>query len=187
MDRAGFLRGLRSIEEWGPGPLALKGMLLQQNLPFLTDLLERVVYVDVARSPFYQCQSILEARRRFFGDDSRWYSVKPPEYDELVPLDPYHQIAGQVHHVRRRLDEGLDHAGPDRVVRMSYEEFCADPVRLHEAIVDRLGRQGCHIDETYRGPDGFVARDQVRLPSPDRDALIAAYRTIGGVDITPER
>lgn len=186
VDRAGFLRGLRAIEQWGPGPLALKGMLVQQNLPFLTELFDRVVYVDVARQPFFQCQSILEARRRFFGDERRWYSVKPPEYDELLPLDPYHQVAGQVHHVRRRLDAGLAHAGPDRVVRMTYDDFCANPKGLYDAIVDRLAGQGHRIDTPYGGPDHFVSRDHVRLNTTDRNALVDAYRSIGGVDIEPE-
>jgi hypothetical protein len=186
VDRAGFLRGLRAIEQWGPGPLALKGMLVQLNLPYLTELFERVVYVDVARAPFFQCQSILEARRRFFGDDRGWYSVKPPEYTELQTLDPHHQVAGQVHHLRRHLDAGLDHAGPDRVVRMSYDQFCNEPARLYQEVRDRLARQGCSIPANYPGPDRFQSRDQVRLDDRDRDGLIDAYAAMSGTDITPE-
>jgi hypothetical protein len=127
VDVAGFLAGLAAIEEIHGRPLALKGMLLQLNISFLAQILDRVVFVDVARHPFFQCQSILQARRDFFGGLDRWYSIKPPEFDELRHLDPYRQVAGQVHHTRRRMAQEMALAGDHRCVRIGYRAFCDDP------------------------------------------------------------
>jgi hypothetical protein len=185
VDREGFLRGLASIEAVLDRPQAMKGMLLQQNIPYLADLFDRVVFVDVKRHPFFQCQSILEARRTFFGSIDRWYSVKPPEWEWLRDLDPYHQVAGQVLHNRRRVDEGLRAAGAHRSVVLDYDEFCADPARLHRELLDRLAGLGHTIDAPYDGPATFASRDAVRLDGAERDALLDAWVDLGGEPLNP--
>jgi hypothetical protein len=185
VDRDGFLRGLASIEAVDGRPLALKGMLLQQHIPYLADLLDRVVFVDVKRHPFFQCQSILEARRKFFGSIDRWYSVKPREWEWLRDLDPYHQVAGQVLYNRRRVDEGLAAVGADRTVVLGYDEFCADPARLYTELVARLDGLGHTIDTPYEGPAAFESRDAVRLDDRESDALLAAWHDLGGEPLPP--
>ncbi len=185
VDRDGFLRGLASIEAVLGRPLAMKAMLLQQNIPYLAELLGRVVFVDVKRHPFFQCQSILEARRKFFGSIDRWYSVKTPEWEWLRDLDPYHQIAGQVLHNRRRVDEGLRIAGAHRTVVLGYDEFCAEPARLYRELVDRLDGLGHTVDAPYEGPEAFASRDAVRIDAGERDALLGAWQELGGEPLPP--
>lgn len=182
VDGRGFLAALAGMEAPWDRPLALKGMLLQQNLGYLADLLDRVVFVDVRRHPLFQCQSILNARESFFGTRDRWYSIKPPEYDELARLDPIRQVAGQVFHTRRRLDADLARQGDERVVVMDYADFCDRPAALHERIAVRVAALGGPEPAPYVGPDRFDHMDRIRLDPADWDALCDAWIDVGGAE-----
>lgn len=184
-DRSGFLAGLASMEEVLRKPLALKAALLLLDLPLLVEILDRVVLVDIRRHPFFQSQSLLLARRRYFGNDEQWYSVKPPEWRWLRELDPYHQVAGQVLYLRRHVDSALAIAGPERSVVMDYDVFCRAPNHLYAELGSRLSDLGYDLDSRHAGPSQLENRDSVRVGPEERDALLDAWHDLGGEDLSP--
>ncbi len=93
-----------------------------QFLPAFARVLPMPLFVHVRREPLDVALSILEARRRYYGDPSVWWSTHPPGYEALAELSPAEQIAGQVTGLRRAYAAQIAKAptgahGGDRVRR----------------------------------------------------------------------
>ncbi len=184
VDGKGFAAELAAIESVFERPVSMKAMWIDWNIPFVSSLLERVVFVNLVRSPFYAVQSVIEARERFCGDRAGWWSFRPPDYDALRALDPIRQVVGQIASIRGGVAEGLASLPPERVLELDYEVFCADPRAAWQGLADRMGRQGFELD-TYAGPERFEHRDRRRLSASDSDAVVRAWRERTGETLEP--
>ncbi len=185
MDHGGFVAELAAMESVFDKPLAMKGMILELNIPFLSSILDKVLFLFIKRHPVYNAQSLLESRLRFFGDRQAWYSVKPPEYERLKGLDPIEQVVGQVYFTNRAIEEGLEQIDAVRGLTVSYERFCADPGEVFRQLGLKLADQGYDDLGEYAGPTAFQSTNRVRLPQADCEKIVAAYKRFSGVEITP--
>ena len=184
-NRKKFVAELAAIESVFDKPLAMKAHILEFNIPFLSSLLEKALFLFAKRHPFYNIQSMLEARVKYSGDRREWWSVKPKEYSMLEDLDPFEQVAGQVHFTNRAIEEGLEQVDATRGLRVSYEEFCTAPDRVFNQITEKLSQQGYRVNWSYTGPEQFQSTNQVRLPRGDCERITDAYKSLSGMDITP--
>ncbi len=180
-----FVAELAAIEAVFDKPVAMKGHILQFNIPFLSNILKKVLFVFIKRNPFYNIQSLLEARVTYFGDRRPWYSVKPKEYDTLKDLDPFSQVAGQVYFTNKAVQQGLKQIDASRWLQLNYEDFCESPSKVFSQILEKLKNQGMEIGNwEYEGPKNFQPTNQVRLPTEDCRKIIAAYKRFSGTDLT---
>lgn len=130
-----FLKELAAMEDAFQKPLAFKGMILNWNIEHLMDILNRkVVFIYTKRKAAYNIQSLLKARINFRGDEKSWYSFKPPEYNELVKLDPVKQVAGQIHYTNMAIERQLERISEKNKVIVNYEEFCESNNGLTEEL-----------------------------------------------------
>lgn len=166
VDTKNFIKGLAGLEAAFDKPVVLKGMMLNWHIPFLNDILENVIFLNVERDSFYNAQSILQARLKFFGTEERWYSFKPPEYETLQKSDPTTQIAGQVHHTKRAVREGLLTLPENRFLTINYEEFCQNPASVFSKLQKKLMNSGYKITDNYSGAKKFDVTNITRL-DPD--------------------
>jgi hypothetical protein len=183
VDAQGFVAELAAIESVFDRPFAMKGLILELNVPFLSSLFEKVLFVFVKRHPFYNIQSLLEARVKYFGDRRAWYSIKPREYDLLEGLDPIEQVAGQVYYTNRGIEDGLAQIDASRRLVIDYEMFCAAPAEMFDQIVAKFAQQGYDVDWDYTGPVHFQSTNQVRLQAEDCARILAAYRRFSGEEL----
>ena len=184
-DTARFAAELAALEDAFGKPLALKGMLINWNIPDVARALEKVIFLHVKRHPFYNIQSQLEARVKYFGRREPWHSLKPPEYHRLKALSPIEQVAGQIYHTVRAVEAGLAQLPPARRLEIRYEDFCAHPERLFHQLAEKFAQQSCTLNGPYTGPSRFEVANRVRLPEADCRAIIAAYRRFSGEEIAP--
>jgi hypothetical protein len=185
VDTKKFVAELAAIEAVFDKPLAMKGHILQYNIPFLSNILEKVLFVFIKRDPLYNIQSLLEARIKYFGDRSAWYSVKPREYDKLKELDPFEQIAGQVYFTNKAVKQGLEKIDISRWLQVNYEDFCDFPDKVFGQILARLKNQGMEIGNwEYEGPKNFQSTNWLRLSEEECREIIAAYKLFSGTDLT---
>lgn len=146
-------------------PLAMKAMILSHNIDYLAGLFDNAIFVHTCREPLANIASGLDARRRQYGDIDTWYSFKIPEYEQLKSLSPHEQVAGQVFHINRAVEEGLSHLSDERKLVVEYEAFCRSPEYYYRQLRDRLASLGCAIPEAYNGPVEFdTTRKQVDDP-----------------------
>ena len=177
VDATGLNDELAAMAEVFGKPLALKGLMLMYDLPAVARLMPDTVFLRLKRDPLFNAQSLLEARERFFGNRHEWYSARPPEAAELERRSPIEQVAGQVVHTQRHIDDGLRDIDPERKFELSYADLCAKPAEAWAALGERLAARGFPLPD-YNGPRRFESTDTARLDRADLDALRAALRTL---------
>jgi hypothetical protein len=132
-------------------PFAAKGLLFNYNIPFLDRLFPKILFVHIKRDPIHNVASVLEARKRQLGDESKWYSFKIPEYDQLIHLSPVEQVAGQVHFMNCAVERGLASVDESRKLYVSHEAFCRDPKTVFHQLMEKIGLSSVE----YTGVAGF--------------------------------
>ncbi|OGO60705.1 MAG: hypothetical protein A2029_15465 [Chloroflexi bacterium RBG_19FT_COMBO_47_9] len=184
VDRARFAAELASLEAAFEKPFAMKGMIINWNIPFVSNILDKVLFVYIKRHPILNVQSMLEAREKFYADRSLWYSFKPPEYNFLKDLNPMEQVSGQVYFTNAAIEEGLSQIDPNRWLIVEYEAFCENPKQVFLSILEKFTRQGFYFDWPYIGMQRFDTTNEVRLPGEDLKRILKAYKRFSGKDIT---
>ncbi len=172
---------LGAIESVFEKPLAMKGMLFNWNIPFLHHLFPGAIFIYTKRDPIYNAQSLLEARGKFFGDQSLWYSFKPPEYPLLMNLDPYQQVAGQVYFTNRAIEQGLSQVDAKNWMEINYEDFCQYPELVYQNIRDKLAFYGYDLSASYEGPKNFVSTNRIKLEQDQFNLINIAYKKFSTV------
>lgn len=184
-DAVRFVAELAAIESVFDKPFAMKGLIINWNIPYVSNLLDQILFIYITRHPLYNAQSLLEARVKYYGDQRGWYSFKPQEYEELKKLDPLEQVAGQMYFTNKAIDQGLGEIDRARWLQVSYEDFCESPRKVFAQILAKLENLGMKIGNwEYEGPENFQPTNRVRLPEEEWRAIIAAYKLFSGTDLT---
>ena len=137
-------------------PFALKGMILNYNIDFLDKLFPKAIFIHVKRDPLANIESGLKARERQVGSINEWYSFKFSEYHELKKLTPYEQVAGQVYYINKAVESGLADVVEHKKMVVPYEEFCTNPGKFYNELVEKLKIQRCNIKQEYIGEKSFT-------------------------------
>jgi hypothetical protein len=180
VDGRGFVAELAAIESVFNKPLALKGMLLALNVPFLSGLFHKAIFLYIKRQPFYTIQSLLLSREHFYGSREKWYSIKPPQYDELIKYDPVYQVAGQVYFTTKMIEDGLAAISPERQLSVPYDAFCAHPLQVFDGLRGKYAAQGAVLDKPNVGQSVFQPKNDVRLSRDECNKVIEAYYEFSG-------
>jgi hypothetical protein len=157
-------------------PFALKGMILNYNVPFLNAIFDKALFVQIKRDPVANIASILEARKRQLGNENEWYSFKIPEYEQLKTLDPINQVAGQLYYINQALTTGMNTLNESRKMVVQYEQFCENPEMIYHLLLEKLAANGYPIDGNYPLREKFAStRKQIHDP-----AIAKAYVRFSG-------
>lgn len=185
VDHKKFVSELAALETVFEKPFAMKGMIVNWNIPFISSILDRVLFLYIRRHPFYNIQSLLGARLNYYGDKGAWYSFKPPEYPDLKDRGPYEQVSGQIYHTNRAVEEGLAKVDDSKVLTVDYEAFCRSPESTFNRIAEKFSQQGCKVDWKYNGPESFDVTNRVTLSEHETQKVIKAYERITGETTAP--
>ncbi|MBD3418920.1 MAG: sulfotransferase family protein [Chitinivibrionales bacterium] len=180
----GFAAGFAAIESVFNKPVATKGMLLEQNIPFVDSIFSSgALFLNMHRKPFYNIQSLLECREKFFGDRKKWYSIKTPQYEELSKLDPIAQVVGQVYFKNKEVESGLNSIPDTHSLTIAYEDFCENPSLVYKQIQVAYSSFGVELPIDYTGPERLTSGNVVRLTDSDVEAIRSAWKEFGGEDL----
>ena len=180
IDYRSFISEVAAIESVFDRPFAMKGMIVNWNIPFIADILQKVIFIYMERHPFYNIQSLLEARKKYYGNINAWYSFKPIEYTSLKDRDPYEQVAGQVYYTNRAIKEGLSKIDNAKVLTVCYEDLCQNPEVAFGKIIDKLQIQGVDADWPYNGTALFENTNRILASDEEKEKIISAYNNISG-------
>lgn len=132
---------LVNMAHWSGGTIAFKPMLLTWHLERLAAEMPRTCYVWIRRDLRANALSLLEMRAALFGSHERWASLRPHGPDWLADEPPWRQVAAQAVELDRTLERALGRL-TDRVLRVAYEDLCADPGAALDGVRDLLGAHG---------------------------------------------
>ncbi len=177
MDTATMLAELAGIMDVFDKPFATKGLLFNNNIPFLNSIFDKVVFVQIKRDPIMNIQSVLGARERQLGSRNAWYSFDISERQELKDLAPIEQVAGQIAYINRAVNKGLSEVSSSRKLSVQYEDFCENPVIFFDLLKTKLSRQGHTVElDHYMGEKRFTAVKSLYLSKDEAHSALKAYR-----------
>jgi hypothetical protein len=183
VDISGLRKGLASIEYASEKPFFTKGTFIQFNIDFFYKNIPELFFVMIRRDPLQIMQSLILSREKYYGSREKWFSVKPFEYQSLVNMDIYHQIAGQVYFTDKAILHGLEKVPEERKIIIDYEDFCKSPHEFYELFVDKYANLGYPITIPYSGPDSFISNNKLKLPEKEIKELQSAYDAFCNTDI----
>ncbi len=176
VDGGGLCSELAAMESAFGKPIAMKGMFVNWNIPFVHGLMPNAIFIHIKRHPYYTVQSILEAREKMYGNRHDWWSFKPPGYERLLELSPEEQVVNQVYLTCKAVDEGLAAIPEKNRLSIGYESFCRDPEGAYRSLLAKLSSNGYEVRAAYRGPTSIEARNADRLGGGARAGLFPLPR-----------
>lgn len=83
--------------------------------------------------------SLLRGRYQHLSNPDTWWSVRPPNYEQLKVLPREEQVAYQVISLKKRMDHDLSKLPSNRVIRVDYNAFCEKPEILTLKLENAIG------------------------------------------------
>lgn len=175
IDFKSMLQALISIENVFNKPFVTKAMLLQYNLADFYAQIPNSIFFYIKRDPFFVMQSIYMSRIKYYGDVTKWWSVKPKEYNELITKDIYQQIAGQVYHTDKAIEEELALIPENNKIIIHYEEFCDNPEYYLNEIKIKYSKNNCDLILNKSLIGNFKNTNKITIEEKEFRKLKQAY------------
>ncbi len=175
---AGFRDELNALSNIFGKPFAMKGMIMNQNIPDLAKQFNKPLVIWIRRDPIFNIQSALEARQRQYGNMNTWYSFKIKEYPELKNLEPLESVSGQIAAINHSVEQGIADLPRSQKLVIQYEDFCQRPEHYYNEITQRLIEQGGVSTEmvpAYAGEASFPNTNLWRLEEHSREDVERIY------------
>lgn len=147
-------------------PVLFRHILAGFHLKKFVECLDKVLFIYIQRDLTDNAISLLDAREKFFRDRAKWFSTHPPNYEDLINLEPHEQVAGQVHSLKTFYESQMVGAVKDRIVPVSYKDLCESP----GAIVEKISLKSRELfDYEMNNNTGFPKSFQFRSYSDRPD------------------
>ncbi len=144
-------------------PVVFKNLICGLNAALLARVHRRSVFVQVGRSPVDVVRSILRVRLERYGSYDTWWSLKPSTYPfSDLRGDPVGEVVRQVRDCQAEVQAEVRASGAPALA-VEYEELCAAPARVLQAIAERLGDLG-HPVRVREAPPVLTPRGAPPLP-----------------------
>lgn len=174
VDVGSLRQELAAIESVFLKPFMGKGKIFQYNIYEFSRLFPEFIFIHIKRDPRFVMQSVLEARRKYYGTERIWWGTKPRQHQWLTDLDPAYQIAGQVLFTEKDIDRQLECLDPARYLTCQYETFCTNPYGFFQELRKLLALSGYDLETPQEGMT-LVPGNTIRLPKSELNMLEAAY------------
>ena len=154
---------------FGDRPFVNKNVKHLLRLRAMAEAFPEACFLVVERELPEVAASLLRGRSELPGDSSDWLSVKPTNYEALAGLSPLEQVAGQVVALQEELASELRRLPDDRVLRVTYGEFCRKP----EGLIDELRARW--PDVGYRSPARTEFERSTHRPRTPEEYRLAEF------------
>jgi hypothetical protein len=179
VDWGGLVRVIAGLQDFFGAAMVHKTNFVANFAPGFLRHMPMPLLVYIERDPVAVAQSILEARKAYYGDVARWWATYPPSYPAIATLPFAQQIAHQVADLRATYASVIAAAGDDRVLRFSYEALCRAPGEVLDAICERVGiLYGTGIGRANPAPPRFAEAQPRQAPTPEHAAVVAALAAL---------
>lgn len=130
-----FRRSLLSFTEVNGKSVVFKNLYASMRLEAITKYIPEALFVVIKRNEIDNAHSILEGRMKALGCYDQWWSLPPPNVEQLKLLEPAQQVVEQIRTVHDVINQAIDADLIDRgrVLTIQYENFCED---VHRSIYE---------------------------------------------------
>ena len=110
-------------------PLLFKNLNAGQRLRLLSRAFPDAKIIFIRRDPRFVIRSILKARRKAGARENDWWSIMPPNVDELRSLPETKMCAAQVYFLDRQIEEDLSLFPAENVKEIDFQDLSAPLIR----------------------------------------------------------
>jgi len=178
-----FRRSVASLGRAMERPLIFKNLYAGLRIEPIVDTLPGSLFVVVERDLLDNAQSILKGRQETGGSYEPWWSVPPPNVEELRQLPPVQQVVEQIRSIYQLLERDIDRFDlEERTFRIRYEEFCADVHGTLDAFEAFMRRHGVPLERRFTVPQSFKVSRGHKIPKKMYAHLINYLQHSSGKD-----
>ncbi|GGW73519.1 sulfotransferase family protein [Alteromonas halophila] len=181
IDNEKIVKIMRAIQTMEDRPWIFKNLhKVNFQIETLHQLFPSAVFLYIKREPLFVQQSTYQSRIELFGTVENWFGIKPPEYLELKSKPVMEQIAGQIFHSERYIENSLENILKDKFFQIEFENLVANTKLVLNSLYAFFVKNNIKIDKPseHKAFD-FSNRNKLRLSSDKvkkmKNALIAYY------------
>lgn len=163
-------RSFQSFEQASGSTLIIKNLFSVLRLPSLIEIFPEAIFVVVHRAPLDIAHSILQARKKKFGNYTDWFSLRPPNLEAIENSTPEIQVVEQIRSSYEGIKQAEDQFSDAKFYHLKYETFCSSPNKEIENLVSYLNDHGASILKINDAPEKFDIRKNVTI---DQDIYAA--------------
>lgn len=134
--------------------IVFKNVVNSVRIEALLELFPNSVFLISRRKPIFNIQSIYKMRKKLDKEDS-WWSVKPPEYENIKNYNLIDQCIYQVYYVEKYLNSFLNSDKHSQFKIVKYESLCEETMRTVSDIKNFLEKNGIKIHEFCKPDNNF--------------------------------
>jgi hypothetical protein len=144
-------------------PVIIKNLYNSLRLLPIAKALPNSIFIIMKRDEIDTAQSIMVGRKAFFGDYDQWFSLKPPNYDDLLKLPNHMQVVEQIRSIYNQINKNKSIIGKHRFIEIKYEDFCdhteIELKRLEKFFLD----QKLQFSRVDKIPGKFKRKKKIRI------------------------
>ncbi len=160
-----FRRSLLALTEASNKPVVFKNLYASLRLESISKHIPEALFIIIKRNELDNAHSILEGRMKALGRYDQWWSVQPPNIEQLKSLEPAQQAVEQIRAVHNVISHAVEDGliESDRVLTLQYEKFCGDvKLSVHE-IEKFFVAHGVSIARRFSVPKKFSINRTLRI------------------------
>lgn len=131
-------REITAVINYFDKPLIFKNLNAGQRLRLLYRCFPDAKFIFITRDPLQTAQSILKAKRRAGLCDNEFWSIMPPDVDELKALEWDEQIVKQIYFLEKQIVHDSFLAGQDNFFTLHYKDLSLQQIDI---LAKKLGLQ----------------------------------------------
>jgi hypothetical protein len=160
-----FRRSLTSFQRRMDVPIIYKNLYASLRLEPIAYYLPNSLFVVIERNWVDNSQSILKGRYDSSGDYSQWWSVPPPNVNQLSSLPPIQQVVGQIESIYALINKDIDRLGlEERTFRIRYEDLCRDVHGTLDEFQAFMAGHSVELTSRYSVPKEFSINHSTKIP-----------------------
>lgn len=133
---ADIRKEVMGISQYLKRPVLFKNLNAGQRLRLIKRTFPNAKIIYIRRDPRFVVRSILRARQKVGVRSDQWWSIKPPNFTELITLTEHQMCAAQVYYIERQIDQDLALFPDENIRTIHYQNL--DEVMIRN-LADWLG------------------------------------------------
>jgi len=116
-------------------PFLFKNLNAGQRLKLLKIVYPDAKFIFIRRNPLFTSQSIYLARNKEMKLKNEWWSIKPKNYKELMKLDTFEMIVGQIFYLEKQIINDRKLFSEKTFYDIDYKNICESPAETVNKLI----------------------------------------------------
>lgn len=165
---------IRALGDAFKKPILFKNLLCSLRLEPIASALPEALFIIIRRNEVDNAHSLLEGRKKIYGNYTQWWSAEPPAVEQLKQLLPHEQVVEQIYHIYALIDKQRQVIGPEKFIEIQYEAFCDDVVGALRRVDQFLADHNLFPNtDPNKVPTHFERRNEIRIDSELYEKMVA--------------